>query len=66
MSDYESIDTYLAAEVVEFAIGLIENGKLERGLHMLKLLHERLLQDDGMHHKASLLAAYGGDAIVRQ
>jgi hypothetical protein len=64
-SSHESIDTSLAAEVVEFAIGLIENGKVERGLHILRTLHERLLQDDGMHHKACTAEACG-DHFVTQ
>ncbi len=64
-SQYESIDTHLAAEVVEFAIGLIEHGKTDRGLDLLRNLHERLLQDDAVHYR-SCLAEVGGAYVVCQ
>jgi len=64
-NQYESIDTHLAAVVVEFAMGLIQDGKIERGLDLLRNLHERLLQDDGMAFKACL-AEVGGEHVVCQ
>jgi hypothetical protein len=65
MSDYEAIDTHLAAEVVDAAIALLDSGKPLLARNLLTTLHERLLQDDGMHHKACA-AEVCGDHFVTQ
>lgn len=65
MSDYEFFSVADTAAIIEHSIGLLRDNKPLLATRLLEQLHERLAQDDGMHHKACT-AEVCGEHFVAQ
>ena len=65
MSDYEFFSVADTAAIIEHSIGLLRDNKPMLAIRLLEQLHERLAQDDGMHHKACTAEACGEHFVAQ-
>jgi len=65
MSDYTFFSVSDTAEIIAYAIGLLNDNKPLLATRLLEQLSERLAQDDAIHYR-SCLEEVGGEHVVRQ